>query len=122
MRSLASSEAEVSLDITGMTCASCAARVEKKLNEIDGVTATVNFATEQAHVESSADPISELLAAVESAGYSAQVHRSASDHDAMVATNAAELRIRVLVSLVLTVPVVLLAMVPGVRVCRGRSG
>ena len=57
--------------------------------------------------------ISELLAAVESAGYSAQVHRSASDHDAMVATNAAELRIRVLVSLVLTVPVVLLAMVPG---------
>ena len=115
MRSLASSEAEVSLDITGMTCASCAARVEKKLNEIDGVTATVNFATEQAHVESRDIEIPQLLAAVESAGYAAKVHRSASDHDAMVAASASELRLRVLISLVLTIPVVLLSMVPAFK-------
>ena len=112
MRSLASSEVEVSLDITGMTCASCAARVEKKLNEIDGATATVNFATEQAHVVSSDIEIPQLLAAVESAGYSAKVHQSATDHDASVAANASELRLRVLISLVLTIPVVALSMVP----------
>ena len=46
--------AEVRLDLEGMTCASCAARIEKKLNQLDGVEATVNFATEQATVRSGA--------------------------------------------------------------------
>ena len=62
----------VTLAVGGMTCASCAARVEKKLNRIDGVTASVNFATEQAKVEFP-DGVSpeELVAAVESTGYTA---------------------------------------------------
>ena len=62
----------VELVIGGMTCASCAARVEKKLNKLDGVTATVNFATETARVSypGTASP-DELIAAVEQAGYTA---------------------------------------------------
>ena len=63
----------VQLDISGMTCASCAARIEKKLNKLDGVSATVNFATEQAHVEVVGPdvPTGELVEAIEKLGYSA---------------------------------------------------
>ena len=62
------------LDLEGMTCASCAARIEKKLNKVDGVAATVNFATEQATVDCDAElPVEQLIAAVESAGYGARV-------------------------------------------------
>jgi P-type Cu+ transporter len=60
------------LDIKGMTCASCVAHVEKRLNKVDGVSATVNLATETATVEGDA-PVGELIAAVESAGYHAAV-------------------------------------------------
>ena len=64
----------VDLAIEGMTCASCATRVEKKLNKLDGVTATVNFATEKAHVVAPDDVEADaLVAAVESAGYRAHV-------------------------------------------------
>src|SRR5215208_6729582 len=64
----------VTLALEGMTCASCAARIERKLNRLEGVEATVNFATEQATVTRPADvPLEELLAAVESAGYGAHV-------------------------------------------------
>ena len=65
---------EVELLIGGMTCASCAARVEKKLNRLDGVTATVNYATEKAKVDfpASVEP-AELVAAVEAAGYHAEL-------------------------------------------------
>ena len=60
---------DVDLDITGMTCASCATRVERKLNKLPGVEATVNFATEKARVHSEAPvPVEELIAAVEQAG------------------------------------------------------
>ncbi|MGH9186438.1 MAG: cation transporter, partial [Acidimicrobiales bacterium] len=60
----------VELDIGGMTCASCAARIEKRLNRLDGVTATVNFATERATAEVPASVgVDELVAAVEAAGY-----------------------------------------------------
>ena len=64
----------VELSIGGMTCASCAARVEKKLNRLDGVTASVNFATEKARVEypDSVD-VAQLVGTVEATGYTAKV-------------------------------------------------
>ena len=65
--------AEVELAIGGMTCASCAARIEKKLNRMDGVTATVNYATEKAKVSYSGDvSVGDLIATVEATGYTAQ--------------------------------------------------
>jgi P-type Cu+ transporter len=102
---------EVRLDLEGMTCASCAARIEKKLNKLDGVEATVNFATEQATVHSNrALPIAELVAAIESAGYGARevapAHVHLADEPALL------LRRRLAVAIGLTVPVALLAMVP----------
>jgi len=70
------SAATVDLAIEGMTCASCVARVERKLNRVPGVNATVNLATEQAHVEFTGLVTDEaLVAAVESAGYGAKVLR-----------------------------------------------
>ncbi|MBM7818190.1 Cu+-exporting ATPase [Cellulosimicrobium cellulans] len=66
--------AEVDLAIEGMTCASCVARVEKRLNRVDGVTATVNLPLESAHVVLAADVTdADLVAAVEKAGYAARV-------------------------------------------------
>jgi Cu+-exporting ATPase len=63
---------EVELVITGMTCAACAARVQAKLNKVDGLTATVNLATQRAHVTAPAHlPPSDLVAVVEAADYSA---------------------------------------------------
>ncbi|GAJ85498.1 putative copper-transporting ATPase CopA [Nocardia brasiliensis NBRC 14402] len=63
---------QVELVIGGMTCASCANRIEKKLNKLDGVTATVNYATEKARVDVTGDVSpAELIATVEQAGYSA---------------------------------------------------
>ena len=64
----------VELDVSGMTCAACANRIEKKLNKLEGVTATVNYATEKAKV-TFADGVSpdDLVAAVEKAGYSARL-------------------------------------------------
>ncbi len=99
------------LDIGGMTCASCASRIEKKLNRLDGVTATVNFATEQASVSypASMSP-ADLIATVEKTGYTARLPApSTVDHEPAP-------RARLLISLVLAVPVVLLAMVPVLRV------
>ena len=79
---------EVDLRIAGMTCASCAARVEKRLNELDGVTATVNFATEQARVQApSGVTVDELVAQVETTGYTARPtghgheHHDHDEHD-----------------------------------------
>ncbi|MCF3143859.1 heavy metal translocating P-type ATPase [Streptomyces platensis] len=115
----------VELEIGGMTCASCAARIEKKLNRMEGVTATVNYATEKAQVtvaEGSAVAAADLIATVERTGYTAtlpeppaaepsdgDVGDAADDRDGAA---LAALRRRLLISLVLTVPVVLMAMVP----------
>jgi len=64
----------VELDITGMTCASCAARIEKKLNKLDGVSASVNYATERAKVlHPAATTVDDLIAVVEKTGYGASV-------------------------------------------------
>jgi P-type Cu+ transporter len=102
--------AELRLDLEGMTCASCAARIEKRLNDLDGVAATVNFATEQATVTCDPDvPVERLTAAVESVGYGARPAVPGHHHD------DEPLRVltrRLTVAAVLTVPVALMAMLP----------
>ncbi|QRP48171.1 cation-translocating P-type ATPase [Amycolatopsis sp. FDAARGOS 1241] len=106
----------VELVIGGMTCASCAARVERKLNKVEGVTANVNYATEKAHVEfPSTVSVDDLVGVVEATGYTAQCPEPekpepAEDHD-----ETRPLRDRLLYSALLTVPVVLLAMVPALQ-------
>ncbi|WP_308251516.1 heavy metal translocating P-type ATPase [Rhodococcoides kroppenstedtii] len=109
----------IRLDIGGMTCASCAARIEKKLNRLDGVTATVNYATEQAVVETATATTDELVATVEKAGYTATVPSPDPEPDAeseSVSPPAADpLRTRLVVSTWLAVPVVAMAMVPALQ-------
>ncbi|MEV7323687.1 heavy metal translocating P-type ATPase [Streptomyces sp. NPDC093970] len=114
--------AEVELLIGGMTCASCAARVEKKLNRMDGVTATVNYATEKAKVTYPGGVrVADLIAVVEKTGYTAEEPappepepegapepRERPGRDPELAA----LRERLLVCALLAAPVVLLAMVP----------
>ncbi|WP_016881566.1 MULTISPECIES: heavy metal translocating P-type ATPase [unclassified Rhodococcus (in: high G+C Gram-positive bacteria)] len=112
---------QVELDIGGMTCASCANRIERKLNKLDGVTATVNYATEKARVNYVGDvSTGDLVATVEQAGYTATVPApAASSTDAAVPAAeqdpTASLRQRLLVSLVLSVPVIAMAMVPALQ-------
>src|SRR4051794_30053863 len=97
------------LDLEGMTCASCAGRIEKRLNKLAGVEATVNFATEQATVRAEPDvSVDELVAAVEGAGYRAQPVRGA-DH--AHAEPVGGIKGRLVVAVVLTAPVAVLAMV-----------
>ncbi|WP_174521104.1 heavy metal translocating P-type ATPase [Kribbia dieselivorans] len=108
---------EVDLDITGMTCASCSARIERKLNKVEGIDATVNLATEKAHVTFSGDHTpDEIIDIVKTTGYGASVavprHARGTDHDHDVAPAQSLLR-RLIVSAILAVPVVILAMVPG---------
>ncbi|MDO1477824.1 heavy metal translocating P-type ATPase [Rhodococcus ruber] len=111
---------EVELSIGGMTCASCAARIEKKLNRMDGVTATVNYATEKAKV-AYADGVApdDLVATVEATGYTAALPAPPRDEETTEATpepdEAAAWRQRLTVSAVLTVPVVLLSMIPALQ-------
>jgi P-type Cu+ transporter len=102
----------VELAIGGMTCASCAARIEKKLNRLDGVTATVNLATERARVSFPGGVRAEdLISVVERTGYTAALPAAQSDA-AEPDGEAAALRRRLLVSLALAIPVAVLAMVP----------
>jgi P-type Cu+ transporter len=106
------------LSIGGMTCASCAARVERRLNKLDGVTATVNYATEKARVAfpETMDP-AELVAQVEAAGYTAALPRPATDAaDAdQEADPTRSLRDRLLASMALSVPVLAMAMLPALQ-------
>jgi Cu+-exporting ATPase len=102
---------EVRLALEGMTCASCAARIEKKLNRLEGVEATVNFATEQATVRSDRTiPLDALVGAVKSAGYGAREAVPAHTHQHDEPTRI--LRRRLAVAVALTIPVALFAMVP----------
>ncbi|WP_166639503.1 heavy metal translocating P-type ATPase, partial [Amycolatopsis sp. SID8362] len=97
----------VELAIGGMTCASCAARVERKLNKVGGVTATVNYATEKAQVSYPSElSVADLTAVVEAAGYSARLPEPEAPDETPT------LRKRLLLSAALTVPLVALAMVP----------
>ncbi|WP_328806939.1 heavy metal translocating P-type ATPase [Nocardiopsis coralli] len=112
--------ASVELDIGGMTCAACANRVEKRLNKMDGVTATVNFATEKARVsvEDGAAAVEDLVAQIEKAGYSA-APPAPEPEDTAEAPAADDpvraLRTRAVVSLLLAAPVIAMAMVPALQ-------
>ncbi|POX48071.1 copper-translocating P-type ATPase [Streptomyces sp. Ru71] len=116
--------AEVELAIGGMTCASCAARIEKKLNRMDGVEATVNYATEKAKVTFREDvSVADLIATVEATGYTAQEPRrettgpgagtqgeAPGEHDEL-----RPLRQRLTAAVALAVPVIAPAMVPALQ-------
>ncbi|RCV50157.1 heavy metal translocating P-type ATPase [Marinitenerispora sediminis] len=115
------SDGLVELAIGGMTCASCAARIEKRLNRLDGVTATVNYATEKARVRFPLDIApQDLIGVVEKAGYTARLPEPepaaepaggpGSEPDPTRA-----LRTRLVVSTLLSVPVILMAMVPALQ-------
>lgn len=98
----------IQLDIEGMTCASCATRVEKALNKVEGVEASVNYATERATVLGDVPPET-LLGAIESAGYHAHVH---SEETPLGPDPMVSLRNRLLISAAMTLPVMILSMVP----------
>ena len=102
----------VELDIQGMTCASCANRIEKKLNKVADVTASVNYATEKAHVLVPLDLSDlDLIQVVETAGYGASLPVP----DAPPVDHAAKLRTRLIVAIVLSVPVIAMSMVPALQ-------
>lgn len=116
----ASTTSEVELSIGGMTCASCAARVEKKLNRMDGVTATVNFATEKAKVSyPEGVQVADLIATVVKTGYTAEEPLPPAPPEEAAAPaedpELASLRARLVVSALLALPVVLLSMVPALQ-------
>ncbi|MFE9692608.1 heavy metal translocating P-type ATPase [Micromonospora sp. NPDC005806] len=116
-RSLPVAPNMIELAIGGMTCASCAARVEKKLNRMDGVEATVNYATEKATVRYVDDVTpADLIATVEKTGYTAVVPlppaQAATEPVGEPVDELRGLRTRLWVSVALAVPVILLAMVP----------
>ena len=123
---------QVDLGVTGMTCTSCSARVERKLNKVEGVEATVNFATESASVSydpAKIDPGS-LIEVVRNAGYDAfevagepaaedagidGASISEDPHEAARRREAADLKHRLTISALLTVPIVLLSMIPALQ-------
>lgn len=112
----------IELEIGGMTCASCAMRIEKKLNKLDGVTATVNYATEKAKVTvPDGYDAAALIAEVVKTGYTAAVpapEHATGQADAEAGDSDPELtslRNRLLVSVILTVPVIAMAMVPALQ-------
>lgn len=111
---------EIELLIGGMTCATCATRVEKKLNRMDGVTATVNYATEKARVSYPAGVgVADLIATVVKTGYTAEEPvrpvQPVGEEEPEPDLELAALRHRLLVSVLLAVPVVLMAMVPALQ-------
>ncbi|TYK50497.1 heavy metal translocating P-type ATPase [Actinomadura decatromicini] len=115
-----SASERVELAIGGMTCASCANRIERKLNKLDGVTATVNYATEKARVEYAPGvSTDELIAAVEKAGYSAELPSPpkgpAGNEEAEPDDGLRPLRQRLVTAIVLSVPVIAMAMIPALQ-------
>ncbi|RZU14199.1 Cu+-exporting ATPase [Kribbella rubisoli] len=110
------SNQSVELIIGGMTCASCAARVEKKLNRMDGVTATVNYSTEKAKVTyPEGVSTDDLVATVEKTGYTAALPTPAVTTEAEEPDELKPLRQRLIASIVLTVPVVAFGMIPALQ-------
>ncbi|MCD9154481.1 heavy metal translocating P-type ATPase [Aeromicrobium duanguangcaii] len=108
------------LAIGGMSCASCAARIEKKLNRLEGVEATVNYATEKAtvHAHGDVDPQT-LVETVEKTGYTAQVHDPHAGHDQHAAHgglhSAESMRRRLIGAAILSVPVLAISMIPALQ-------
>ena len=103
-------DARVDLALEGMTCAACANRIERKLNRLEGVEASVNYATEQAAVRYDADRVAlaDLVGAVEAAGY----HARLAGDEGEAEDRAAALRTRLLAAAALTAPLTALAMIP----------
>ncbi len=127
-----SNEAHVDLEVTGMTCAACAARIERRLNKLDGVRASVNYATEKASIDFDATQVTPevLVDAVEAIGYGASpsVDLAICDHDGSdaiddestpaernAAARLADLRHRLAVSAALSAPVLVLSMAPALQ-------
>jgi len=112
---------QIELAIGGMTCASCAARIEKRLNKLDGVTATVNYATEQARVQfGEGTKPEDLVKQVEAAGYTAMLPappktETIGDAQAVEDDPTRPLRQRLITAVVLAVPVVAIAMIPALQ-------
>ncbi|MEU3747326.1 cation transporter, partial [Streptomyces narbonensis] len=119
--------AQVELAIGGMTCASCAARIEKKLNRMDGVEATVNYATEKAKVTFDADiDVADLIATVEATGYTAAEPapprsetpggpEGPSDEE-KADEELRPLKQRLITAVALAVPVIAMAMIPALQI------
>jgi Cu+-exporting ATPase len=115
--------ADLELPIEGMTCASCANRIERRLNKLDGVTATVNYATEKARVvfDPGAVAAEDLVAAVEAVGYRAALPAAAAAPDETASgvvpedEATASLRLRLVVSALLSAPVLLVSMIPALQ-------
>ncbi|MEO3822800.1 heavy metal translocating P-type ATPase [Actinomadura sp. B10D3] len=113
--------APIELTIGGMTCASCANRIERKLNKMDGVTATVNYATEKARVEFPPEVSPEdLIATVEKAGYTAALPAPPAAEGSQDAAPEQDdtlrpIRQRLITSVVLSVPVIAMAMIPAIQ-------
>jgi P-type Cu+ transporter len=110
----------IELEISGMTCASCANRIERKLNKLDGVTATVNYATEKAKVTFPEGLAPEdLVTTVEQAGYGAALPRpkgaDTQNEPAGADDPTRSLRQRLLISTALSIPVIAMAMVPALQ-------
>ncbi|HEX4692390.1 MAG TPA: cation transporter, partial [Solirubrobacteraceae bacterium] len=108
----------VELPITGMTCASCANRIERRLNMLDGVSASVNYATEKARVEFDPGSIgaAQLVAAVGAVGYGATLPSPEPAADAAPEPDeTAPARRRLILAALLSVPVLLMAMVPALQ-------
>ena len=116
---MASPTTQLDLPIEGMTCASCAARVERRLNEVDGVEATVNYATARATVAYDPRQVrpEDLVTTVEETGYHAALPSAHGDHDHGAHDDAAlaDLRRRLIVSAPLALAVVLVSMVPALQ-------
>lgn len=114
---------DVQLDIGGMTCASCAARIEKRLNKLDGVSASVNYSTEKAKITVTGSTLTteDLISQIEGAGYTAKIPRAVGNADTSTAGGLSEtdqdeptrvLRQRLVLSAVLSLPVLLFTTVP----------
>jgi len=103
----------VDLPIEGMTCSSCAGRIERSLNELEGVEATVNFATERATVEFDSEQVApeKLLGAVEKVGYAARLPSEGGEQEPAEVDPTADLRQRTIFAAALSLPVLLLAMI-----------